>query len=98
MQELIVGEQGIRPNTCAGTGKPLGDGDKCFAENVDQAIAGQIFHPSFIKGGKPSASDGQGEGKAPGVKELKATLKAAGVTGYSKWKKPELIAAIEALG
>jgi hypothetical protein len=96
MQELIVGEQGIRPNTCAGTGKPLGDGDKCFAENVDQAIAGQIFHPSFIKGG--GKSDGEGEGKEPSVKELKATLKAAKVRGYSKWNKTELIAAVEALG
>jgi imidazolonepropionase-like amidohydrolase len=98
MQEFKVGINGIHPNTCAETGKPLADGDKCFAENVDQAIAGQIFHPSFAKGGKPSASDSQGEGKAPGVKELKAALKAAGVTGYSKWKKPELIAAVEALG
>ena len=90
MQEFTVGEGGIFPNTCAGTGKPLGIGDKCFAENRDQAIAGQVFHPSFIKGGdKP---------KGPTAKELKATLKAAGVTGYSKLKMPELIAAVEALG
>lgn len=92
MQEFKVGINGIHPNTCAGTGKPLGLGDKCFAENLDQAIAGQIFHPSFTKGGS------QGEGKGPSVKELKATLKAAGVTGYSKLKMPELIAAVEALG
>ena len=96
MQEFKVGIDGIHPNTCAGTGKPLADGDKCFAENVDQAIAGQVFHPSFIKGG--GKSDGEGEGKGPSVKELKATLKAAGVKGYSKLKMPELIAAVEALG
>lgn len=94
MQEFKIGQDGIHPNTCAGTGKPLGDGDKCFAENVDQAIAGQIFHPSFVKGG----SKGDGEGKGPSVKELKATLKAAGAKGYSKLKMPELIAAVEALG
>lgn len=96
MQEFKVGQDGIHPNTCAGTGKPLAIGDKCFAENVDQAIAGQLFHPSHIKGG--GKSDGQGEGKPPSAKELKATLKAAGVTGYSRWNKSELEAAVEALG
>ena len=90
MQEFKVGIDGIHPNTCAGTGKPLANGDKCFAENLDQAIAGQIFHPSFIKGGD--------QDKGPSVKELKATLKAAGVKGYSSLSKPKLIAAVEALG
>ena len=89
MQEFTVGQDGIYPNTCAGTGKPLADGDKCFAENVDQAVAGQVFHPSFKGGDKP---------KDPTAKELKATLKAAGVSGYSRWKLPKLIAAVEALG
>ena len=92
MQEFKVGIDGIHPNTCAGTGKPLADGDKCFAENLDQAIAGQVFHPSFIKSG------GKSEGKEPSVKDLKAALKAAGVKGYSKFSKPELVAAVEALG
>lgn len=92
MQEFKVGQGGIHPNTCAGTGKPLGDGDKCFAENLDQAVSGQIFHPSFIKSG------GKSEGKEPSIKELKATLKAAGAKGYSSLSKPKLIAAVEALG